>query len=161
MTFWSGNGGASGVTSSLEALLSVLCRLWGYGVPTLPTLFSHRGLPLSSDPPILPLLHHPRHHSWLLRSLHSSRCFAALLVEVRVDGCFATVSLSWSCLLVDALPPLSAWADALPPWFLLSFSGCLAAGDLAAASVTMQSWLWRSFLQVRLYRWCGFPWFVG
>ena len=43
LTFWSGNGGASGVTSSLEALLSVLCRLWGYGVPTLPTLFRRRG----------------------------------------------------------------------------------------------------------------------
>ena len=43
LTLWSGNGGASGVTSSLEALLSVLCWLWGHGVPTLPTLFRRRG----------------------------------------------------------------------------------------------------------------------
>ena len=41
LTFWSGNGGASGVTSSLEALLSVLCRLWGHGLLTLPTLFRY------------------------------------------------------------------------------------------------------------------------
>ena len=83
LTFWSGNGGASGVTSSLEALLSVLCRFWGHGVHTLPTLLGRRRrLPLSPDPPILPSLHLPRHHFWLLRSLQSGGCFAALLVEV-------------------------------------------------------------------------------
>jgi len=140
LTLWSSNGGASGVTSSLKALLSALCRLWGHGMPTLSTLFSHRRLPLSSDPPILPSLHLPRHHSWLLRPLQSGGCFAALLVKVRIGGCFVTSSLSWSCLLVDVLPPLSAWADALPPWFLFSFCGCLATRDLAAASVTVQSW---------------------
>ena len=43
LTLWSVNGGASGVTSSLEALLSVLYQLWGHGVPTLPTLFRRRG----------------------------------------------------------------------------------------------------------------------
>ena len=43
------------------------------------------------------------------------------------------------------MPPLSVWADALPPWFLFSFSGCLAAGDLTAVPVTAQSWC------------CGFP----
>ena len=43
------------------------------------------------------------------------------------------------------MPPLSVWADALPPWFLFSFSGCLAAGDLTAVPVTVQSWC------------CGFP----
>jgi len=37
LTFWSSNGGASGVTFFLEALLSVLCRLWSHGVPILPT----------------------------------------------------------------------------------------------------------------------------
>ena len=46
---------------------------------------------------------------------------------------------------MDALPPLSVWADALPPWFLFSFSGCLAAGDLTVVPVTVQSWC------------CGFP----
>ena len=39
LTFWSGNGGTRGVTSSLEALLSSFYRLWGLGVPTLSTLF--------------------------------------------------------------------------------------------------------------------------
>ena len=43
LTFWSGNGGASGVTPSLEALLLSFCRLWGHGVPTLSTLFRRRG----------------------------------------------------------------------------------------------------------------------
>jgi hypothetical protein len=109
LTFWFGNGGASGVTSSLEDLLSVLCRFWGHGVRTLPTLLGRRRrLPLSPDPPILPSLHLPRHHFWLLRSLQSGGCFAALLVEVRLGGCFATstlfrrmfcrLGLHWSCL---------------------------------------------------------------
>ena len=43
LTFWSGNGAARGITSSLEALLSLFCQLWGLGVPTLSTLFRRRG----------------------------------------------------------------------------------------------------------------------
>ena len=46
LTFWSGIGGASGVTSFLEALLLVLCRLWGFGMSTLPTFFGrHESCP--------------------------------------------------------------------------------------------------------------------
>ena len=66
----------------------------------------------------------------LLRSLQSGGCFAALLVEVHLGGCFVTSTLfgrmlcrrglRWSCLSVDALPPLLAWADALPPWFFFT-----------------------------------------
>jgi len=43
--FWvrSGIGGASGVTSSFEALPSALCQLWGHLAPTLSTLSKRRG----------------------------------------------------------------------------------------------------------------------
>ena len=73
-----------------------------------------------TNPLTLPLLHLPRHHFLLLRSLQSGGCFATLLVEVLLGGCFATSTLfgrmlcrwglSWSYfLVVDALPPLLVW----------------------------------------------------
>ena len=89
-----------------------------------------------TNPLTSPLLHLPRHHFLLLRSLQSGGCFSALLAEVHLGGCYATSTLfgrmlcrwglSWSYLLVvDALPPLLVWgacfvgsssslADALP-----------------------------------------------
>ena len=38
---------------------------------------------------------------------------------------------------MDALPPLF-WADALPLWFVFTFGGCFAAGDLAVATEAVQ-----------------------
>ena len=76
----------------------------------------------------------------LFRSLQSGGCFAALLVEVHLGGCFAISTLfgrmfcrrglRWSCLSVDALPPLLAWADALPLWFFFTLADALPLGIL-------------------------------
>ena len=38
---------------------------------------------------------------------------------------------------MDALLPLF-WADALPLWFVFTFGGCFAAGDLGAATEAVQ-----------------------
>ena len=78
LTFWSGNGGASGVTSSLEALLSVLCRLWGHGLLTLPTLF--------------------RYHDGCHRHLTLRSCLHFIFLAITF-GCSGRFSLA------DALPP--------------------------------------------------------
>ena len=61
-----------------------------------------------------------------------------MLVEVHLGGCFAISTLfgrmfcrrglRWSCLSVDALPPLLAWADALPLWFFFTLADALPLG---------------------------------
>jgi hypothetical protein len=108
----------------------------------------------------MPSLHLPHHHFWLLRSLQSGGCFTALLVEVHLGGCFATSTLFgrmlcrrgliWSCFLVDALPPLLVWADALLSWFFFSLADALPLGILALRQSLCNHSVLCFFLQVRL-----------
>ena len=77
LTFWSGNGGASGVTPSLEALLSIVLPILGpWGAYPIHLVQASWRLPLSPDLLILSSLH-LHHHFWLLGSLLSGGCFAA------------------------------------------------------------------------------------
>lgn len=115
LTFWSSNGGVSGVTSSLKALLPVLCRLWCHGILKLPTFFRRHGgchchrpfdpaFVSSSSPSLMVaqvasvwrmLCHLVGRSSfrWMLCHLYFVRTDAlptGFELVVRMGGCFAT-----------------------------------------------------------------------
>ena len=133
--------------------------LWPWGVYLTHLVLATRSSPLSPTPLILPSLHFTRHHIWLHRSFSLADA---------LPPC-------WSkSVQVDALPPLNGcafwwmlchllvWVDALPLWFVFSFGGCFAAGDLGAVTKAVQPLCcWVSICRFWFWRWCGHLWFVG